>query len=353
MEPRSTVQTILVVDDDPASLNLAKTILEHDGHQVKTAGSATEAMTLVTVDFPDLFLLDALMPGISGFDLASVIKQDPRMKNIPVIMVTSLDDRSSRLRALEEGVEDILSKPVDQMELRMRVRNLLRLKRFSDFLDQHNRILEEEVTERTRDLKQSYREMIHTLTRAAEYKDEDTGCHIRRISDYTLALSRVLGKSGEFQDLITFSSPMHDIGKIGIPDHILLKPGPFTPAEWEIMKTHTILGAQIVESSMDSPYLMMGAEIAMTHHERFDGGGYPRGLAGTDIPISGRIMAVADVYDALRSKRPYKPALSHEQSMKILFSGDGRTHPAHFDPDVLSAFGSIHLEFDGIFNAYG
>jgi putative two-component system response regulator len=207
------------------------------------------------------------------------------------------------------------------------------------------------VREKTANLQESYVETIYTMTRAAEYKDEDTGAHVRRISYYSRDLAGMLGLDEEFVDKIFFASPMHDIGKIGIPDHILLKPGGFTPDEWEIMKTHTSIGAKILGNSKSS-YLKMGAEIALNHHERWDGGGYPNGKRGEAIPLSARIMNICDVYDALRSKRPYKPGFDHLKSMDIITRGEGRIQPEHFDPVILAAFIKNHQSFRDIFEAY-
>jgi putative two-component system response regulator len=189
------------------------------------------------------------------------------------------------------------------------------------------------------------------LTRAAEYKDEDTGAHVRRISYYSRELARRLGLNEDFVDKIFFASPMHDIGKIGIPDHILLKPGSFTPDEWEVMKGHAAMGAKILGNSK-SPYLKMGAEIALNHHERWDGGGYPNAKRGEAIPLAARIMNICDIYDALRSKRPYKPAFDHLKSMDIITRGDGRVQPEHFDPVILAAFKQYHQTFSDIFETY-
>jgi len=218
-------------------------------------------------------------------------------------------------------------------------------------LHNYNEVLEQRVRERTADLQESYLETIFTMTRAAEHKDEDTGAHVKRISYYSRELARMLGMDETFIDSIFFASPMHDIGKIGIPDHILLKPGGFVPNEWEIMKTHAAMGAMILGNSK-SPYLVMGAEIALNHHERWDGGGYPGGKRGEEIPLSARIMNICDVYDALRSKRPYKPAFDHEKAMSIITQGDGRTLPEHFDPAVIAAFKQNHQTFCDIFETY-
>ena len=207
------------------------------------------------------------------------------------------------------------------------------------------------MVKRTTDLKQSYLETIVAMTRAAEYKDTDTGDHMERIGFFCKELSGMLGCDADFADGIFFASPMHDIGKIGIPDQILLKPGSFTPKEWEIMKGHAALGGKIL-GNCRAPYLQMGAEIAMNHHERWDGGGYPRGIAGEAIPLSARIMNICDIYDALRSKRPYKPALDHAKATEIITKGDGRTMPGHFDPAVLEAFKTNCRTFKEIFDEF-
>jgi putative two-component system response regulator len=218
-------------------------------------------------------------------------------------------------------------------------------------LHRYNDVLEQRVRERTADLQENYQETIFTMIRAAEYKDKDTGAHVQRISYYCAELSEKLGLDRGFRDKIFFASPMHDIGKIGIPDHILLKPDGFTPAEWEVMKGHARLGARILGNSK-SPYLKMGAEIALSHHERWDGGGYPSGLKGEAIPLSARIMNICDVYDALRSKRPYKPAFDHLKAVDIISRGDGCTQPGHFDSVIFDVFKQDHESFRDIFETY-
>jgi putative two-component system response regulator len=228
------------------------------------------------------------------------------------------------------------------------VRNLLRLKEYSDFLDSHNRLLKQQVRRRSVNLRDSYLETIFALTRASSYKDEETGYHVQRISYYCKRLAEALGMESLFIDNIFYASPMHDIGKIGIPDHILLKPGKHMPEEMEIMRTHCVLGSQILGSS-ESPYLAMGTEIALNHHEYWDGSGYPNGLKGDAIPLSARIMAICDVYDALRSRRPYKPPFDHKKAVQIISKGDGRTKPEHFDPAVLNIFMQCTEQFRDIF----
>jgi len=218
-------------------------------------------------------------------------------------------------------------------------------------LRNYNEVLEQRVRERTADLQESYQETIFTMVRAAEYKDEDTGLHLQRISHYCRELAEKLGMDQNFRETIFFASPMHDIGKIGIPDHVLLKRGCLTPDEGEVMKGHAILGAKILGNSK-SCYLKMGAEIALNHHERWDGGGYPNGTQGEAIPLMARIINICDIYDALRSPRPYKPAFDHVKAMDTITQGDGRTQPEHFDPAILIAFKQNHDSFRQIFEAH-
>lgn len=332
-----TTQTVLLVDDDPNAIRLMEILLKYEDYGTLATQRGEDALTLAVEHQPDIILLDIMMPEMNGFEVAKKLKSDPRTRGIPIIMLTALDDRDARLRALVAGAEEFLTKPVDRAELSIRVKNLIRLKEYADFFAEHNYRLEEQVTVRAMQLTESHRETIYVMTSAAEHKDEDTGLHVARISHYCRALAVQMGLSAEFADCIFYASPMHDIGKIGVPDDILIKPGNLTPEEREIMKKHPELGAEILKKA-HSAYMIMGAEIALNHHERWDGGGYPNGKRGEDIPFAARLMNIADQYDALRAKRPYKPALDHETVMKILMEGDGRTMPDHFDPKVLVAF---------------
>jgi putative two-component system response regulator len=342
---------ILVVDDEAGNIKLLETLLRAEGYATLSATNGCDALAAAAAEKPDLILLDIMMPGMNGFETVERLKADPRTQQVPVIMVTALDDRESKQRALEAGAEEFLSKPFDRADLRVRVRNLLRIKEYGDFLANHNRILGAQVKERTAQLEEAYRDTVLTLVRAAEHKDEETGHHVRRISHYCRALAEAMDCTTEFQDDIYLASPMHDVGKIGIPDHVLLKPGVFTPEEWSIMRTHSALGASILTSG-NSPYTRMGSEIALNHHERWDGSGYPNGLKGDAIPLAARIMQICDVYDALRSRRPYKSPIDHALAVEIITRGDGRTQPEHFDPAVMTRFIEQAERFAAIYDQH-
>lgn len=341
---------VLIVDDKEANVLLIERMLRGAGYvSVASTMNPFEVYELHRKNSYDLILLDLLMPGLDGFQVMERLKEIEPDGYLPVLIITAVPEH--KLRALKAGAKDFIGKPFELTEVLARVHNMLEVRLLHMELHHVNDALEQRVRERTADLKGSYLETIFTMTRAAEYKDEDTGAHVQRISYYSRELARMLGMDEEFIDNIFFASPMHDIGKIGIPDHILLKPGCFTPDEWEVMKGHAAMGAKILGNSK-SPYLKMGAEIALNHHERWDGGGYPDGRRGEAIPLAARIMSICDVYDALRSKRPYKPAFDHQKAIDILTRGDGRTQPEHFDPVILAAFKQNHATFRDIFEAY-
>jgi putative two-component system response regulator len=341
---------ILIVDDLEANVLLLRRTLTAAGYtNLDSTTNPREVLELHREQRFDLILLDLMMPGMDGFEVMEGLHELEPDGYLPVLVITAQPDQ--KLRALKAGAKDFLSKPFDLPEVLARVSNLLQVRLLHQELHRQNEVLEERVQARTNELRDGYLETVYTLTRAAEHKDEDTGAHVQRISYYCAELARWLGKDAVFVDQIFIASPMHDIGKIGIPDHILLKPGRFTPEEWEIMKGHAVMGAKILGTSR-SPYLRLGAEIALNHHESWDGGGYPAGKRGEEIPLMSRIMNVCDVYDALRSKRPYKPAFDHATAVDILLNGDGRTQPAHFDPWIIAAFMVHHHAFAEIFDAY-
>jgi len=356
---------ILVVDDDRFSRQLLQDMLVPLGYAVSVAGDGQAAIELARRIRPHLILLDVVMPLMDGFEACERLKAGVATANIPVVLVTSLEGRESKIRGLAVGASDFIAKPVDEAELALRVKNLLRVVEFETFLQHHNDQLDAQVRERTRqledalgalqrsrdELKTSYLDTIFRLTTVAEYKDGFTSGHIRRVGHYCRHLARELGQGEQEQESIFYASPMHDIGKVVIPNEILQKRGPLTGDEFVTIQGHTTAGAHILQGST-SAFLQLAEVIALTHHERFSGGGYPRGLRGTDLPLAGMIMSVADQYEALRSERPYKPTLSHERVVDIVTRGDGRTDPSHFHPQVLAAFADSSAKFAEIFEEF-
>jgi putative two-component system response regulator len=334
---------ILIVDDDQLNRKLMLAMLSPLGHEIHVAHDGEEALELVHRVGPDLILLDVMMPNVDGYQVLERIKGDTRTREVPVIMLTALTDTESRIRAFDLGADDFISKPPERTEVIARVRSLLRVKTYHDEMARYRDNLEKEVARITEQLHLAYRNLkmasldtIYRLTQASEYKDEDTGAHIQRVSKLSQAIARKMGLPGTVEESILYAAPMHDVGKIGIPDEILLKPGTLDEDEWEIMKTHSQIGARILGGS-GSNILKMGEEIALTHHERWDGGGYPHGLEKDRIPITGRIVAVADVFDALTSARPYRGPLPDEKAMALVTEGAG----SQFDPNVVNAFLSL------------
>lgn len=354
---------ILIVDDEPVNIRLLSDLCKSLGYEIIAANNGTEAMECAVKEHPDLVLMDIMMPVMDGFEATKNLKSNELTKSIPVIILTALNQKKDLLKGISLGASDFISKPFNIQELTLRIKNNLTLKEYHDFLKNHNVILENEVAKKSLELmkayeelnethrqtKESYIETIQKLNLAAEYKDEETGAHIKRISLYSEVLADAMDLSSEFIEHIYYASPMHDIGKVGIPDGILLKENELSPEEWALMKSHTTIGAKILSGS-ESTYLKMAEEIAFTHHESWNGKGYPRGLKGKKIPLSGRIVNIADQYDALRSKRPYKIALDHDMVVKILTEGDGRTTPKNFDPDVLIAFKKSASKLQKIYN---
>ena len=345
---------ILVVDDEVRNLRLMEAMLIPLGYDVILAGDGEEALEKVRALPPDVILLDIMMPRMDGFEVARRLKENEETTIIPIVMVTALRKVADRVKALEVGADDFLSKPVERTELRARVQSLVKVKAYNDHMRDYRKELEAEVAKRTEQLRQAFERIkvasldtIYRLSRAAEYKDEDTGEHILRMSNYSAAIARQMGQDEATVEAILYAAPMHDVGKIGIPDHILLKPGKLDPDEWEIMKQHTIIGGRILEGA-DAEFIKLAEVIALTHHERWDGSGYPGGLKGAEIPLAGRVTAIADVFDALTSKRPYKEAFSLEKSFAIIKDGRG----SHFDPAVVDAFFAVQDEILSIKEEY-
>jgi len=321
---------ILVVDDQPQNIELLEAHLVPQGYEIVKAANGEEALGKLSGNQIDLILLDVMMPGMDGFEVTRRVRQDNTHRLLPIILVTALRETEDRVKGIEAGCDDFISKPVDKMELLARVRSLLKVKAYNDLMSNYRKELESEVTRRTEELKHAFErikaaslETIYRLSMAAEYKDEDTGAHIKRMGRYSAAVARRMGLDESTIETILYASPMHDLGKISIPDLILLKPGKLDPVEWEIMKQHTVIGAKILKGS-DAEFIRLGETIAHYHHEKWDGSGYPNSLKGIEIPIAARIVAIADVFDALTSKRPYKEPFSVEKSLAIIREGGGK-----------------------------
>ncbi len=332
---------ILVVDDKHDNRILMEAFLVHLGYQVILANDGVQALEKVRKNSPDVILLDIMMPKMDGFEVTRRLKNDKRTRIIPIVIITALAEVEDRVKALELGADDFLIKPVELAELKARVNSLLKVKAYNDHMIEYQKKLEYEVSEKTKQLSEAFEkikitslETVCRLSRAAECKDEDTGAHIQRMSQYAVAIANRMGFKEDTIENILYALPMHDIGKIGIPDCVLLKPAKLDPSEWKIMKQHTIIGGQILEGS-DDDFIETAKVIALTHHERWDGSGYPEGLKGLKIPLISRIATVADVFDAMTSRRPYrKEPFTVEDTFQIIKEGRG----SHFDPDVVDAF---------------
>jgi putative two-component system response regulator len=339
--------SVLVVDDTPDNLSLMSGLLK-DRYRVKVANNGEKAIKIVQGESPpDLILLDIMMPGLSGYDVCQILKADPSTRDIPIIFLTAMTATEDEKKGLEMGAADFITKPVNPPIVLARVATQLQIKAAADFLKDQNAYLDAEVTRRGRELAAIQDVTILAMASLAETRDNDTGNHIRRTQNYIKLLAEHLKHHDRFKfflsdrtiDMLYKSAPLHDIGKVGIPDRILLKPGRFEPHEMEIMKTHCKLGRDAIQHAEDQlglevEFLRYAKEIAYGHQEKWDGSGYPEGLAGDAIPISARLMAVADVYDALISRRVYKDGMPHEKAVRIIAEGRG----SHFDPDITDAF---------------
>ncbi len=337
---------ILIVADEEYYRKMISSILTMQNYSVAEARNGEEALGQLEVFLPDLILIDAKMPRMNGFEATRRLRANDDYALTPIVMEAELSVAGHKSSALNSGVDDFLPQPINVAELLARVRSLLKVRAYCKQMKNYQRELEIEVEKRTEQLRQSIEEIrsasvdtINRLARAAEHKDEDTGSHIQRMSNYAAAVARRMGLTDGTVEAILHAAPMHDLGKIGIPDRILLKPGKLDPDEWEIMKQHTTIGARILDKS-SSALIRLAKVIALTHHEKWDGTGYPRGLKGTEIPLIGRIVAVADVFDALTSKRPYKNPFPLEKSFATIHESSG----SHFDPDVVRAFFAVEDE---------
>ena len=353
---RGQHEAILVVDDDELNTTVIREYLELGGYGgVVCTQDPTQALALAVRDKVDVVLLDLHMPTLCGLDVLRQLRADPATVRTPVVILTASTDEREKLTALELGATDFLQKPLHEGELLARLRNILMAKAYQDQCRHQWILLEEAVKQRTAELEASRLEVIHCLARAAEFRDDNTGNHVVRVGRYARIIGAGLGLEEQDLDVLEQAAKLHDIGKIGIPDAILLKPDELTASEIDAMQKHANFGKRIIEGIQPhnnpelrqhtelgakildvgrSPILAMAMRIALTHHERWDGTGYPLGLAGEDIPLEGRITAVADVFDALSTKRPYKPALPLDKCFAIMRDGRG----THFDPDALDAF---------------
>ena len=333
--PPAARARIVVVDDQEANLRLLRHILHRAGYpEVETTSDPHAALALCERFQPDLVLLDLHMPRLDGFAVLEQLRRaTTREIYLPVLMLTGDATTEAKLRALASGATDFLAKPFDATEVMLRIRNLLETRSLYRQLRNQNTALESRIRERTRDLEDAQREILERLADAGEFRDDDTGRHTHRVGELAAAIARELGLSAEMCMIVRQSAPLHDVGKIGIPDHILLKAGPLTAEEHDVMKSHTTIGARILGNGRSS-LIRAAEEIALSHHERWDGTGYPQGLAGASIPLVARIVAVADVFDALTHDRPYRPAWPTPRAAAEIEAGRG----THFAPEVVDAF---------------
>ena len=318
---------ILIVDDEPANLKVMREVLGNQ-YRMSFAKSGAAALALLEKEQPKLILLDIMMPDMNGFEVCEILKSTPALSHIPIIFVTALGDESDEFKGFELGAVDYITKPISPAIVRARVKTHLSLVQAEQ-------------------LKQAHVDLVHRLGRAAEYKDTDTGEHIARMSQYSKLLALEFGMGEQQAELLRQAAPMHDVGKIGIPDAILLKPGRLTPDEFDHMKQHAAIGAQILANS-SSALLQLAHKLAIEHHEKWDGSGYPNGLKGEQISVEGRIVAIADVFDALTSKRPYKEAWGVEEALENMQAQAGK----HFDPHLINLFVNKLDAIIAIKNAY-
>ncbi|CCG07361.1 HD-GYP domain-containing protein [Pararhodospirillum photometricum] len=362
LAPLSDRPRLLIVDDEAMNIKVLVEMLRDD-YALTVAKNGVQALERMAMDpAPDLVLLDVMMPGMDGHEVCRRMKQDPRLADVPVIFVTALGDPNDELHGFDLGAVDYLTKPLTPLLAKARVRTHVQLARAQRALENYSHTLEARVAERTQEVERVQAVTIRALASLAETRDNETGNHIRRTQHYVRALALHLHAHPRFAgqlddrtiDLLFKSAPLHDVGKVGIPDRILLKPGPLTDEEFTIMKTHTVLGRSALRAAVEEggeseiAFLRHACDIAAYHHEKWDGTGYPEGLAGEAIPLSARLMAVADVYDALISRRVYKPPFPHARARELIVADRG----ARFDPDIVDAFLALEDVFRDIRNRY-
>ena len=332
--------TVLLCDDELMNRKVASKILSKEGYSIIEAQNGQEAIDILHVKRIDLILMDLMMPVMDGYEAIKIIKNDDELSNIPLIIISALSDREAINKGLELGGDEYLTKPFDIIEFRLRIRNAIKLGVYQNMLKDNGSLLESQVREKTKELRnaldevqKSEKDIISILSKAAEFRDNETSAHTLRVGEISALIAKKLGWNDDEVELMRLAAPMHDVGKVGIEDIILLKPGKLDDREFGRMKKHSEIGHSIL-SQKETPLLKLAAEIAYTHHEKYNGSGYPRGLSGDDIPLSGSIVAVVDVFDALLSRRPYKMAFSLEKTLEIIENDSG----IHFHPKVVEVF---------------
>ncbi len=357
---------VMVVDDNPANLRLLKEILQRIGYNVSMFRSAIDAIESLKCFLPNIILMDVTMPDLSGYEACRMIKAEKKYEPIPIIFISALSDVGDKVKAFENGGVDYITKPFEFEEVKERIAIHLKISKLQSEITDLNASLEKRVEDQLREIDQTNSKLVHAqnatiiaLAKLAECRDTDTGLHLERVGQFCETLAKNVIKNNdysevgsEFSNIIKLVAPLHDIGKVGIEDRILLKPSKLSNEEFEIMKTHTTIGAntflEVKKEMQDVAFGEIAYDIILCHHERYDGSGYPHKLKGEQIPLSARIMALADVYDALRSKRPYKQPMTQKQVEDIILEGNGK----HFSPEVVAAFFDCRNEFDEIFNEF-
>ena len=354
-----TNESIMLIDDTPENLMVLTALLQQRGYKVRAFPKGKMAIAAAKRQPPDLVLLDINMPEMNGFQVCELFQNDKDLVEIPVIFISAMDNIDDKVHALQSGGVDYITKPFQAEEVYARVNTHIQLRRAREELRQFNLKLKEKVAEQIEEINQSQIATIFALAKLSHTRDDDTGYHLERVQHFCKLLATELAElphyaatiDEEFIFTIFHASPLHDLGKVGITDRILLKPGPLTPDEFKIMQTHTILGASTLEAVHrqypSSKFIKTGIEIAKYHHEKWNGAGYPSGLLGAAIPLSARIMALADVYDALRARRPYKEPFSHDKSCRIIYELSSTS----FDPEIVKAFVKIHDDFDATYTS--